>query len=89
MKFTSLQENLSKGLNIVSRAIPTKGSLPILSNVLFTTDNGRLKLSATNLETAITTYVPCSVEEEGIPVCRWNRHGEGNTAERAWIDRIQ
>jgi len=56
---------LAKGLQIVSRAIPTKGSLPILSNILFSAQDGRLKLAATNLETAITTYVPCSIEEDG------------------------
>lgn len=65
MKISILQENLNKGLQIVTRAVPAKGSLPILSNVLMATENGRLKLSATNLETAITTYVNCSVEKEG------------------------
>lgn len=65
MKFSCLQENLSKGLQAVSRAVPVKGSLPILSNILLSAQNGQLKLSATNLETAITTFVPCSVEEEG------------------------
>lgn len=65
MKFTCLQENLAKGLSIVCKAIPTKAALPILSNVYISTQDGRLKLSATNLETAITTYVGASVEEEG------------------------
>ena len=65
MKFSCLQENLSKGLQIVTRAIPVKSSLPILSNVLISTENGRIKLSSTNLETAITTYIGASVKEEG------------------------
>lgn len=65
MKFSCLQENLEKGLQTVSKAVPVKGSLPILTNILFSTDDGRLKLSATNLETAITTYVPCSIQEDG------------------------
>ena len=65
MKFTCLQENLSKGLSIVNKAIPTKASLPILSNVLITAKNGKLKLSANNLETVITTFVNASIEEEG------------------------
>lgn len=65
MKFTCLQENLSKGLQTVMHAVPAKSSLPILSNVLIEIDKGRIKLSATNLETAITTYVGASVEEEG------------------------
>jgi len=65
MKFSCLQENLSKGLQTVMHAVPAKSSLPILSNVLIATENGRIKLSATNLETAITTYVGASIEEEG------------------------
>ncbi len=65
MKFSVLQENLEKGLQIVAKAVPVKGSLPILTNLLFSTEDGKLKLSATNLETAITTYVPCSIHEEG------------------------
>jgi DNA polymerase-3 subunit beta len=46
-------------------AVPAKSSLPILSNVLIETEKGRIKLSATNLETAVTTYVGASVEEDG------------------------
>ncbi|KKT11266.1 MAG: polymerase III subunit beta protein [candidate division WWE3 bacterium GW2011_GWB2_43_22] len=65
MKFSCLQENLNKGLQIITRAVPAKGSLPILSNVLISTENGRLKLAATNLETAITTYVNASIDKEG------------------------
>jgi DNA polymerase III subunit beta len=65
MKFSCLQENLEKGLQIVAKAVPVKGSLPILTNILFATEDGRLKLSATNLETAITTYIPCTVQHEG------------------------
>lgn len=65
MKFSCLQENLSKGLQIVTRAVPVKSSLPILANVLISTEKGRVKLSATNLETAITTYIGASVKEEG------------------------
>ena len=65
MKFTCLQENLSKGLSIATKAIPTKSSLPILSNVLISAEDGQIKLAATNLETTIVTYVGASVEEEG------------------------
>ncbi|NMB91302.1 DNA polymerase III subunit beta [candidate division WWE3 bacterium] len=65
MKLSCLQENLSKGLQTIMYSVPAKSSLPILSNVLIATENGRIKLSSTNLETAITTYVGASVEEEG------------------------
>jgi DNA polymerase III subunit beta len=65
MKFTCLKENLSKSLSIVSKAIPLKHSMPILTNVLLTTKDGRLKIAGTNTDTYITTYVGASVEEEG------------------------
>ncbi|HXK52392.1 DNA polymerase III subunit beta [Candidatus Nomurabacteria bacterium] len=65
MKFTCLRENLAKSLSVVSKAIPIKSTFPILSNVLISTHNGRIKLSATNTSTSITTYVGASIEEEG------------------------
>jgi DNA polymerase-3 subunit beta len=37
----------------------------VLSNVLLSTDDGRLKIAATNLEIGITTWIPASIEEEG------------------------
>ena len=65
MKVTCLQENLAKGLGIVSRAVSTRSTLPVLANVLLATDGGRLKLSATNLEVVITCWIGAKVIEEG------------------------
>ncbi len=65
MKVSCLQENLQRALAQVSRAVATKTALPVLSNVLLATDDGRLKVAATNLEIGITTWVGASVEEEG------------------------
>jgi len=65
MIFECLQEYLNKGLGVVNRAIPVKGSLPVLSNVLITAQNGKVKLTATNLETVITFTFGASVSEEG------------------------
>lgn len=65
MKVSCLQENLAKGLNIVSRAVSTRSTLPVLGNVLLATENGRLKLSATNLEIVITCWIGAKVEDEG------------------------
>ncbi|GAB4279997.1 MAG: DNA polymerase III subunit beta [Candidatus Promineifilaceae bacterium] len=65
MKISCLQENLAKGLNIVGRAVSTRSTLPVLANVLLSTDNGRLKLSATNLEIVVTCWVGAKVEEDG------------------------
>lgn len=65
MKVSCLQENLAKGLSIVGRAVSTRSTLPVLGNVLIATDNGRLKLAATNLEIVITCWIGAKVEEEG------------------------
>lgn len=65
MIVSCLQENLARGLNIVGRAVSTRSTLPVLGNVLLETDNGRLKLSATNLEIVVTCWIGAKVEEEG------------------------
>src|SRR5574342_783310 len=65
MKVTVLQENLARGLSIVSRAVSPRSTLPVLSNILIATDEGRLRLSATNLEMGITCWITARIEEEG------------------------
>ena len=65
MKLQVTQENLSKGLGNVSRVASTRGTLPILSNVLLKTVDGRLSIAATNLDIAITQFIGAKVTEEG------------------------
>jgi len=65
VKVSCLQENLQRALSQVSRAVATKTTLPVLSNVLLATDDGRLRIAATNLELGITTWIGASVEQEG------------------------
>ncbi|MEE9276800.1 MAG: DNA polymerase III subunit beta [Dehalococcoidia bacterium] len=65
MKLSTQQEALQHGLNTVGRAVATRSTLPQTSHVYLATDAGRLKLAATNLEIAITCWVPASVAEEG------------------------
>ena len=65
MRLSCLQENLSKGLSVVGRAVATRSTLPITNNVLLATDQSRLKLAATNLEIAVTCWIGAKVEEEG------------------------
>ena len=65
MKVTCLQENLSRGLGIVGRAVASRTTLPITNNVLLATEGGRLKLVATNLEVAIVHWIGAKVEQEG------------------------
>ncbi|NLG50310.1 MAG: DNA polymerase III subunit beta [Chloroflexi bacterium] len=65
MKVSCLQENLAKGLSIVSRAVATRSTLPVLSNILLATDESRLKLSSTNLEIGINCWIGAKVSEVG------------------------
>ena len=65
MKLTVLQENLTKALSIASRSVATRAQLPVLSNVLLSTEKGRLKLSATNLEIGISYWVGAKIEKQG------------------------
>lgn len=65
MKISCLQENLAKGLSTVGRAVSPRSTLPVLGNVLLAVDNGRLKLSATNLEIVITCWIGANVSESG------------------------
>jgi len=65
MKVTVLQENLARGLSIVLRAVSPRSTLPVLSNILIASDEGRLRLSATNLELGITCWVAARIDEEG------------------------
>src|SRR3990172_4848299 len=65
MKVSTLQENLSKGLGVVGRAVPARSTLPQASHVVIATDEGRLKLVATDLMIAITCWIGEQVEEEG------------------------
>lgn len=65
MKLTCLQDNLKRGLATVSHAVAGKSTLPVLSNVLLATDEGRLKLAATNLEVGITHWIGAQIQEEG------------------------
>lgn len=65
MRMTCPQDQLSRGLAIVGRAVGGRTTLPVLNNVLLAADGDRLKLAATNLELGITTWVAAKVEHEG------------------------
>jgi DNA polymerase-3 subunit beta len=65
MNVSCLQDHLAKGLGIVGRAVAARSTLPITANVLLASDEGRLKLAATNLEIALSAWVGAQIEEEG------------------------
>lgn len=65
MKLVCTKENLKKGLSAVTRVVPTTNPLQVLNNILVKTDQGRIKLSSTNLEVGVNTWIGGKIEEEG------------------------
>lgn len=65
MKASVSQQQLAHGLSTVSRAVSPRSTLPVLSNILLATDEGRLRLSATNLELGISCWIGAQIHEEG------------------------
>lgn len=65
MRVSILQDQLARGLNIVSRAVDPRPTLPVLANVLLMTEDSRLKLAATNLELTIITSIGAKIDRAG------------------------
>lgn len=65
MKLQVTQENLNRALGSVGRVASSRGTLPILGNVLIKTIGNRLSIAATNLDIAITHYIGSKVGTEG------------------------
>ncbi len=65
MKLSVIQENLNRALNNTTRIVGSRTSLPVLGNVLISTDKSRLKIIATNLEMAITYTIGAKIENNG------------------------
>jgi len=65
VKLSLMQENLARGLQVVSRAVSSRTTLPVLSNVLLRTEDAGLKLTSTNLEIGISAWVPGRIDTEG------------------------
>ncbi len=69
MKFSISQFELMKSLNIVSKGVSQKTTMPILKGILMeTTEDNKLKLTSSDLEFCIETVIECSVEIKGKTV---------------------
>lgn len=71
MNLTVNQKNLKRAIGLVEKVVSKNSTLPILNNILLKTENGRLRISATNLELGINTLVGVKIEEVGevaVPV---------------------
>lgn len=65
MELQVTQENINKAFSSVARVASSRGTLPILANLLIQTIDNRLSVSATNLDIAITYYIGAKISKEG------------------------
>ena len=65
MKVTFLSDNLQKKISFLNHAVSSRGQLPILSNFLLEAKNGKLTISATDLEIGISSNIAVNIETEG------------------------
>jgi DNA polymerase-3 subunit beta len=65
MKFTITRERLHEGLAAVAASVPSKTTLPVLSNILVEATSDGVRLSGTDLDIAVSTMVPAEVDQEG------------------------
>lgn len=65
MRFTIAREKLQEGLTAVTASVPTKTTLPVLANLLVETTTQGIRLSATDLDIAVSTEVIADVESQG------------------------
>ncbi|MGE0159536.1 MAG: DNA polymerase III subunit beta [Gemmatimonadales bacterium] len=65
MNFTITRQNLHNGLAAVSASIPSKTTLPVLSNILFEARDGEVRMSGTDLDVAVRVRVPADVKQPG------------------------
>ncbi len=65
MKFTILQQDFMPSLNSVFRSVGVRSQLPVLGNILIQANDGKVILSATNLEVGVVKSLDAEVSEEG------------------------
>ena len=63
MKLKITRDNLQQGLAAVSASIPTRTTLPVLSNILIEAKDGAVTMSGTDLDIAVSVQVPAEVDQ--------------------------
>ncbi|MGE5550521.1 MAG: DNA polymerase III subunit beta [Bacteroidota bacterium] len=68
MRLTCQQDELSRALQVVARGVAQRSTLPILTGILLTAENGRLWARGTDLEIAVECVLPAAVNTAGKAV---------------------
>lgn len=66
MKIICSKSDLLYGVNIVSKAVPTRTSMAILECILIDASSNEIKLTANDMELGIETKIKGNIEERGI-----------------------
>ncbi len=66
MKFICSKSSLLNGLQVVSKAVPSKTTMSILECILIDCTQGQIKLTANDMELGIETVVDGEIQESGI-----------------------
>jgi DNA polymerase-3 subunit beta len=92
MKLICTKDNLKKGLFVVSRVVGSGNPLQVLNNILIKTDHGRIKLSSTNLEIGVNTWVGGKIENEGaltVPARLINEYINNLPTEKVTLESVE
>ena len=76
MKIKISKQDLLKGIQTVQNVISSRTTLPILSNILIETQKNKIKITATDLDTAISCPVPATIQDEGAITVPSKRFGD-------------
>ena len=66
MKLICSKSNLLRGVNIVSKAVPTRTTMAILECILIDASTNEIKLMANDMELGIETKIEGTIEERGV-----------------------
>ena len=66
MKLICSKANLLKGVNIVSKAVPSKTTMAILECILIDASTNEIRLTANDMELGIETRIEGTIEQKGI-----------------------
>jgi len=68
MKVSIARSELLEALSVVGKGMSARSTLPILSGVLFSAENGEIQLQSTDLEVSIRNTAPALIEQDGQAV---------------------
>lgn len=75
----------------MSRVASARATLPVLANILITTEAGRVRLTATDLEVGLTTWIRAKIDTEGaftVPARLLMDFVGNNTDEQLSLERV-